>query len=138
MKFKVVGICLFMVMLLCAGCAGGKYQTMYGLTNWYYLNHKTIESQYANADAETKAWYEEKVNPYMNVFKQAIIGMDAIDRGDNVKAAACASKITLMATGIAYDASKLAEAIVNKDYDAMLAEMLVLKNIIIQKLSERS
>jgi hypothetical protein len=74
----------------------------------------------------------------MNIMRQAVIAMAAIDKGDAVKTSQCASEILKISTGIKYDASRLIAAIQTKNYDALFAEVLVLKSFIIKKLEERS
>jgi hypothetical protein len=123
--------------VLIQGCATSKYKVMYGIADWYYTNHVTLQAQYNAATPESQAWLRANVNPYMNMMQQAVIAMGAIDKGDSVKASACASEILRIATGIKYDASKIVVAIQTKNYDALFAEALALKSFIIQKLSER-
>ena len=136
---KIVMLMVVAIILggLLQGCATSKYKVMYGIADWYYTNHVTLQAQYDAATPESQAWFRKNVNPYMNMMQQAVIAMGAIDKGDSVKASACASEILRIATGIKYDASKIVVAIQAKDYDALFAESLALKSFIITKLSER-
>lgn len=120
-----------------ASCATSKYKTMYAITDWTYLNHSTLLAQYANATPEDQAWLRKNVNPYMNMMQQAVIAMSAIDANNNVKASECASKITYIATGVKYDASRVVQAILARDYDTLFVESLVLKDLIIRKMAEK-
>jgi len=123
--------------IILQGCATSKYKIMYGIADWYYTNHVTLQAQYDLATPESQAWLRANVNPYMNIMQQAVIAMNAIDIKDDVKVAKCASEILRIATGIKYDATKIVTAIKAKDYDTLFAESLALKSFIIQKLSER-
>ena len=136
---RVVMFMVVMVILgvMVQGCASSKYKVMYGIADWYYTNHVTLQAQYDAATPESQTWLRKNVNPYMNIMQQAVIAVGAIDKGDSVKASACASEILRIATGIKYDASKIVVAIQAKNYDALFAEVLALKSFIIQKLSER-
>ena len=128
---------LIIICLAFVSCAGNKYQTMYGITSWTYMNHVSLQAQYDTATPEEQEWFKKNVNPYMNMLKQAVLAMDAIENDNVIKASGCATKITEIALGIKYDATKLTQAILNKDYNTLLAEALVLKTLIINKISER-
>ena len=136
---KVVMFMVVMVILgvMLQGCATSKYKVMYGIADWYYTNHVTLQAQYDAATPESQAWLRKNVNPYMNMMQQAVIAMGAIDVKDDMKIAKCASEILRIATGIKYDATRIVTAIKAKDYDTLFAEALALKSFIIQKLSER-
>lgn len=138
-RSKVVMLILVVVILgvMLQGCATSKYKVMYGIADWYYTNHVTLQAQYDAGTDTQKAWLRVNVNPYMNMMQQAVIAMRAIDVGDNVKASACASEILRIGTGIKYDVAKIVTAIKAKDYDTLFAQSLALKSFIIQKLSER-
>lgn len=138
-RSRVVMLILVVVILgiMLQGCATSKYKVMYGIADWYYTNHVTLQAQYDAATPDSQAWLRKNVNPYMNMMQQAVIAMGAVDKGDSVKASACASEILRIATGIKYDASKIVTAIQAKNYDALFAEALALKSFIIQKLNER-
>lgn len=135
-KVKILLVSVIMLAMV-IGCATSKYKVMYGIADWYYTNHVTLQAQYDASTPEQQAWLRANVNPYMNIMQQVVIGMNAIDGGNNVKASTCASEILRIATGIKYDASKIVVAIQTKNYDALFAEALALKSFIIQKLSER-
>ena len=66
MKAKVIIVSLLMLVFL-FGCAGSKYKIMYGVADWYYTNHVTLQSQYDSATEEEKAFLRANVNPYMNM-----------------------------------------------------------------------
>lgn len=138
-RSRVVMLMLVVVILgvMIQGCATSKYKVMYGIADWYYTNHVTLQAQYDASTPEQQAWLRKNVNPYMNMMQQAVIAMRAIDVGDSVKASACASEILRIGTGIKYDVAKIVSAIKVKDYDTLFAESLALKSFIIQKLSER-
>jgi uncharacterized protein YceK len=133
----MVFLVMMIIFSLLTGCGAIKYKTMYGITDWYYTNHITLQAQYSASTPEQQVWMKTNVNPYMNILQQGIIAMGAIDRADDVKVAGCASEITRIATGVKYDASRIVVAIKAKDYDTLLAETLALKTFIIQKLAER-
>ena len=136
---KVVMLMVVMIILgvMLQGCATSKYKVMYGISDWYYTNHVTLQAQYDAGTPESQAWLKKNVNPYMNMMQQAVIAMGAIDKGDSVKVSACASEILRIGTGIKYDISRIVTAIQTNNYDALFAEALALKSFIIQKLSER-
>lgn len=138
-RSRVVMLMMVVVILgvMLQGCATSKYKVMYGIADWYYTNHVTLQAQYDAATPESQAWLRKNINPYMNIMQQVVIGMNAIDSGNSVKASACASEILRIGTGIKYDITKIVTAIKAKDYDALFAESLALKSFIIQKLSER-
>ena len=136
-KIIIFTISVVILGLLLQGCATSKYKVMYGIADWYYTNHVTLQAQYDAGTPEQQAWLRKNVNPYMNMMQQAVIAMGAIDKGDSVKASACASEILRIGTGIKYDITKIVTAIKVKDYDTLFAESLALKSFIIQKLSER-
>jgi len=128
---------MVVLMVGLVGCGASKYRTMYGISDWYYTNHITLEAQYAQSTPDQQAWQKKNINPYMNIMRQAVIAMAAIDKGDAVKASLCASEILKIATGIQYNPTRLVTAIQAKDYDTLFAESLVLKDFIILKLKER-
>lgn len=132
-----IGVVVLLVMALMFGCGTSKYKTMYGISDWYYTNHITLESQYASSTPEQQAWLRKNVNPYMNIMRQLVIAMKAIDEKNEVKVAQCISEIMRHATGITYDVSRMVQAIKDKDYDTLFSESLALKSFIINKLSER-
>jgi len=136
---KIVMLMVVVVILgtLIQGCATSKYKVMYGIADWYYTNHVTLQAQYDASTPDRQAWFRANVNPYMNIGQQVVIAMGAIDEGNSVKASACTSEILRIATGIKYDVAKIVIAIQTKNYDALFAEALALKSFIIQKLSER-
>ena len=131
---------LFLVMtilLAMVACASSKYKIMYGVSDWYYTNHVTLQAQYDASNPEQQAWLKKNVNPYMNIMRQLVIAMKAVDEGNMAKASQCGSEILKIATGINYDASRMITAITAKDYDTILSESLALKTFIINKLTER-
>ena len=131
---------LFMVMVILlslVACADSKYKVMYGVSDWYYTNHITLQAQYDASNADQQAWLRKNVNPYMNIMRQLVIAMKAVDEGNTVKASKCGTEILKIATGINYDASRMITAITAKDYDTIFAESLALKTFIINKLAER-
>jgi hypothetical protein len=135
---KRISLFIVMVILMALmGCAGSKYKVMYGVSDWYYTNHITLEVQYPNETAERQAWLRKNIHPYMNIMKRLVISMGAIEKNDSVKAAKMASEILEIATGIKYDASRMVAAIKAKDYDAIEVEAFALKTFIINKLAER-
>src|SRR4030042_4341882 len=96
---------LFMVMVILmslVACADSKYKVMYGVSDWYYTNHITLEAQYPNETIERQAWLRKNIHPYMNIMKRLVISMGAIEKGDSVKAAKMASEILEIATGVKY------------------------------------
>ena len=138
-RSRVMMLMLVVVILgvMLQGCATSKYKVMYGIADWYYTNHVTLQAQYDAATPENQAWLRKNVNSYMEMMRQAVIAIGAIDAKDDVKVAKCASEILRIATGIKYDATRIVTAIKTKDYDTLFAETLALKSFIIQKLSER-
>lgn len=138
MKRKLVmGMVSLVLLASLLGCGASKYKTMYGISDWYYTNHITLEAQYNASTPENQAWLRKNVNPYMNIMRQAVIGMSAFESGDNAKLSQCVTEIIKASTGIQYDTSRIVAAIKLKDYDALLAESLALKTFIVQKLTER-
>lgn len=128
---------LLLILSLVMGCAASKYKVMYGVSDWYYVNHITLEATYPTETPETQAWLRKNIHPYMNIMKRLVIAMGAIEKNDSVKTSLMASEILGIATGIKYDASRIVAAIKAKDYDAMEIEAFVLKSFIIKKLEER-
>lgn len=118
-------------------CATDKYKIMYGIADWYYTNHITLQIQYDMASPDEKAWLRKNVNPYMNIMRQVVIGMNAIDERNDVKASKCIMEIVRIATSIEYDITRIVQAIKTRDYDTLFAEALALKDFIIKKLNER-
>ncbi len=136
MRQLKIGLVMVILLALVA-CAASKYKIMYGISDWYYTNHITLESQYASSTPEQQAWLRKNINPYMNIMRQLVIVMKAIDEGNAVKAAQCGTEILKHATGINYDVSRIVQAIKDKNYDTLFAESLAVKSFIINKLSER-
>jgi hypothetical protein len=134
---KLSIIIMLLAILWTMGCAANKYQIMYGVADWYYTNHITLQAQYDNATDEQKVWLRKNMNPYMNMMQQAVIAMGAIDAQNDLKLSACITEIGRIATGVKYDVSRLVVALRLKDWDTMETEVLALKSVIIQKLSER-
>ena len=135
---KLTIFLLLLVTLWAMGCTGvNKYQVAFGITDWFYMERITLDSQYANGTPELQAWMRANINPHMNILQQMIIALGAIDRDDSVKVAACASEVLRIATGIKYDASRIVVAIKAKDYDTLLAETLALKTLIINRAAEK-
>jgi hypothetical protein len=133
-KFTVI---MLLALIVLASCAGSKYKVMYGVSDWYYVNHITLEAKYPAETPETQAWLRKNIHPYMNIMKRLVIAMGAIEKNDSVKTTLMASEILAIATGIKYDASRMVAAIKTKDYDTMEAEAFALKSFIIKKLEER-
>jgi len=134
---KLTIIMLLLVIIWSFGCAANKYQIMYGISDWYYTNHITLQAQYDTSTPEQQAWLRTNVNPYMNIMQQAVIGMGAADSGDDVKLSKAITEMTRIATGVKYDVLKLVVAIRTKDWDELEAQTLALKTLIMQKLSQR-
>jgi len=130
-------IMLLLVILGSFGCAANKYQIMYGIADWYYVNHVSIQTQYDASTPEQQAWLRKNVNPYMNIMQQVVIAMKAIDTANDVKLSACATEITRIATGVKYDAGQLVVALKTKNYDLLEAQAFALKNLITQKLGQK-
>lgn len=114
-------------------CAS-KYHMMYGVADWQQKNALSLQSRYDNADDEEKAFLEKNVNPYMNILKYSIIGMNAMDIQDDVKLSAQIEKILKVAVKVEYNPERLIQALRTKNYDILEIEVIILKNMILDRL----
>ena len=131
-KLAFLSVLIILVVAL-MGCAA-KYNILFGVADWQHKNHLALQDRYDRADAEEKAYLEANVNPYMNIMKWAVIGFRAVDEENDIKLADAIERIVEIGAKVKYDPERLIVALRQKDLDTIEYEVVVLKNIILDKL----
>jgi hypothetical protein len=136
---KMIVIACLVLPLAAGGALGlqgcsltGKYKAVYAVADWVYINHQSLQSRYDTATPEERAWLYENVNPIMNVAKHAVVGIKAMDLGDDITLAGEISAIEkeISAGKIDYDVSQLIYGLRTKDYDVLQLELVKLQRFI--------
>jgi hypothetical protein len=109
---------LCVILLVSVGCAT-KWHALTGFAIWQKNNIASYNALIDDPDLpyEEKAWLDENVGPYINIFTHALKAIAAYERDDDVGVANHIRKMFEWATNIDYDPTNLAKALRGDELD---------------------